>query len=250
MSTNESSSTVPAFYENPHRIVAESDFQALQGVWQRETVQGNNTNLLTSVDAAVWELLVKMVNPIPDRTYEEHTSANPPEEVITTVLPPEETWEAWVDSSALERVRQLRAQVRQKSASVQEKKSKVLTQIETFLQHQKQLKQSSSTAAPKPPPLAPSVQQMCTAKVQQTQGQVESLVCEMDDLHVKIPDVVQHFHETLATVQDEERQRQAERAIRVSPDDVCMMMTQESAEENEENKAPAEERLLRFLTTQ
>ena len=250
MYTNDSSSTFPASYENPHRIVAESDFQALRGVWQGDDVQSNNNNLQTSVDAAVWELLVKMVNPIPDRIYAEHTSPNPPEEVINTVLPPEETWEAWVDSSALERVRQLRAQVRQKSACVQEKKQRALAQIESFLQQQQQIKQSSSASAPKPPPLAPSVQQSCTVKVQQTQEQVESLVSEIDDLHVKIPDVVQQFHETLATVQDEERQRQAERAITVSPNDVCMMMTQEETDENEENKAPAEKRLLRFLTTQ
>ena len=247
MSTNKSSAT-PAFHQNPHRIVAESDFDALQGVWQQhDGVQGN---LLASVDAAVWELLLTMVHPVPDKTYQESTTANPPEDDINTVLPPDETWEAFVDSSALERVRQLRAQVRQKSASVQEKKNKVLDQVQTFLQHQQQQKQSCSTDAPEPSPLALSVQRICTEKAQQTQEQVESLVSEMDDLHVKIPNVVQRFHETLVTVQDEERQRQAERAITVAPDDVCMM-TQEEVEENDgENKAPAEERLLRFLTTQ
>lgn len=231
-------------HQDPHRIVSESDLEALQAVWQHDDAKDN---LEASVDEAVWELLLQMVHPVPDRTYGGYTTPVSPEEDINTVVPPEETWEAWVDSSALERVRQLRAQVRQKSVSVQEKRNRVLNQVQDFLQQQQQ--QSQSSAAPKPPPLSLSVQQMCIEKTKETEEQVSSLVNEMDDLHVKMPDVVHRFHETLSTVQDEEHQRQAERAITALPNDVCML-TQGEEEDNEENKVPAEDRLLRFLTTQ
>ena len=217
--------------------------------------------LESHVNAAVWALLNQMVRPVSDRTYAAYTIPKPQEEEhakenASTVLSPDETWEAWVDTSALDRVRQLRSQVRQKSLVVQEKRQAVLKQVEDMLQRQEetQQQQSSVTSAalpPVPPALGPSVQQMCTEKAQETQEQVNRLVKDIEELHNKIPDVVQRFQETLETVQNEERQRQAERVMtEASPndDDDVYMLGQDEGQD--ENKVPADERLLRFLTSQ
>jgi hypothetical protein len=264
-------------------MVAQGDLDVLRFVWQshcpppqqdhtttsppateREETKGqnnnNNDNLLTAVDSAVWDLLLRMVHPVSDRVYGEHTtshdkggkvvkdstsgSSNSSTHDDSSMLPPDETWEAWVDHSALERVQQLRAQVRAKAMSVHEKRQKVLSTVEDLLAKQQQHATSLSTKTTSIPALDPSVQQVCTEKVQQTQQQVEHLVQEMQDLQVKIPTVVQRFHETLSTVQNEERTRTADRAIIGSNDDVFML-----EQDNEENKAPVEDRLLRFLLT-
>lgn len=251
MTASEDSRPQATSEDQLHRIVAQSDLDALEAVWKPEALDAvdENHHLPTLVNAAVWDLLLQMVRPVSDRVYAERTISDIPDDESSdnnnVMLPPDETWEAWADSSALDRVRQLRSQVRQKALSVQEKRQQVLTQVDTLLQQQQTQQQSSLPPASLPPPLGPSVPQICAEKVQQTQEQVQTLVQEIDELHVKIPDVVQRFQETLEAVQDEERQRQAERGITISPDDVIMTQMEE-----EENKAPAEERLFRFLTTQ
>lgn len=275
MDMNQSDNTVDSskvIAEQPHRIVAESDLKALEAIWQSDSVpstqnqddndcEGKNHeeafNIL--VNNAVWELLVRMVRPVSDRAFNDHTLSSASSNDTETdeggsskrsqhgIVPPsDETWEAWVDTSALERVRQLRTQVRQKSSMIQEKRQLVLNQVETFL-HQQKEQSSASKISLQVPPLAASVQQECITKAQETQQQVTTLVREMDDLHTKIPVVVERFHDTLATVQDEARQRQAEKAITAVPNDMLMLTQQD---EEEENKAPAEDRLLRFLMTQ
>lgn len=230
--------------KHAHRIVAEGDLQALQTIWKSNDAGENN--LLQAVDSATWELLLRMVRPVPDQEYNENTTSmlleNKEEE--SSVLPPDETWEAWVDQSALERVRQLRSQVRARASSVREKQRKVLESVELLLSKQQEKQENAEKRLA--PPLDPAVQQACTAKAQQTQQQVDHLVQEMDNLQVKIPDVVQRFHETLSTVQEEERLRRADRAV-TSPSNKVLLLGQSS--QDEENAIPVQERLLRFLMT-
>lgn len=241
----------------PHRIVAESDLEALRTVWQPPSANdqhGNNDHmadegaLSTAVDAAVWELLLQMVHPVPDRTYADCTLNSNDVVVgkINFVAPPDDTWEAWVDSSALDRVRQLRSQVRQKAASVQQKRQQVLTQVDVLTKRQGQPTSSQHQPPLRAPVWEPTVQEAYVRKAKETQSAVDGLVQDMDALQVKIPTVVQRFQETLLTVQDETtttgRQGRAERAILVAPDDVMA--------DEDENKAPAQDRLLRFLATQ
>lgn len=233
---------------NVHRIVAESDVKALQAVWQPQ--DGDENDLFATVDSAVWRILMESVYPVSDRAYAEFTTPRDKQdenENENVIPPPAETWEAWVDDSALERVRQLRLQVRQKALSVQEKRQTVLLQVEQILQEHRQQQSSLLPVLPHPPPLAESVQQSCVAKSQETQQQVSDLIQVMQKLESKVPDVVKRFEETLTTVQAEERQ-----AIGVmgAPTEDESMLAQEEVMDEALKEKTADERLLQYLTMQ
>jgi hypothetical protein len=244
-------STAAAVYSQPHRLVAESDLHALQAVWQtplEEQHTGSVDNaddedgrgLTKAAQTAVWDMVLHMVHPVDDGTYAQYTTAaaDASQEDSTTSDPTQadESWEAWVDQSALVRVRELRAQVRQQAAHVQAKRSQALQAV------------AALTAAPPPmavpqaTPLDAGVQANYAQQAQQVEQQVQALVGEMQALQVQLPTAVERLRDNLATVQAEQGQHASsavEQAILVGPQSI--------PREGVENQAPAEERLLKFL---
>jgi hypothetical protein len=247
-------STAAAVHSQPHRLVAESDLHALQAVWQTPPEEartgsvvgntddddGSSRDLARAAQTAVWDMLLHMVHPVDDATYAQYTTAAAATENGSTTSEPtqaEESWEAWVDQSALVRVRELRAQVRQQAALVQAKRSRALQAVGALMAA------PAPKAVPQATPLDAGVQANYVQQAQQVEQQIQALVGEMESLQVQLPTAVERLRDNLATVQAEQGQH-ASSAVEQA---ILVVGPQSIPREGIENQAPAEERLLKFL---
>ena len=236
---------------NGHRIVAKSDLQALEKLWNRHNHQDDSGDDLNStVDTAVWEMLLQLVRPVSDRAYMEHVSPckDDKEESKNDVVPPTVSWEDAVDRTRLEGNRQLRSQVHGTIMSVQEKRKEALIRIEKILQEHRRQLSKESQATPQPQLLDAEKQKSFIQMAKQAQAQVGQLVSRVENMNQTMPEVIKHFRETLETVEAEEKR--ANDAMQVSSEDVFMLGQEEDVTEEVNTLDPAGDRLLQFLALQ
>ena len=214
---------------NQHRMIAQSDFDALQAIWKPEPPP--ECALQAAANERVWELFKLMVIPVSDRTYAEYTTFIKEEGDENEDLPPltfraEESSEFWVSQEAVDRAQGLREQVRKQADAVVQTQDRWFEMLVGLMEQELNRNEETMQSAELQPPLAETAEKENLQESKQTKEIAEALKNEFIKMQGQIPKVSRDFYKTLDTVRDEE-------GFVISNDDQDVQMSQEEEAMNE-----------------
>lgn len=215
---------------NQHRMIAQSDFDALQAIWKPEPPP--ECALQAAVNERVWELFKLMVIPVSDRSYAEYTTIIKEEEGDENedLLPPafqaEESSEFWVSQEAVDRAQGLREQVRKQADAVVQTQDRWFEMLVGLMEQELNRNEATMQSAELQPRLAETAEKENLQQSEQTEKIGEALKKEFANMQGQIPKVSRDFYKTLDTVRDEE-------GLVISNDNQDVQMSQEEEAMNE-----------------